>query len=201
MFWEVVSSILNFTPREREVVGIAISSFVMVRAKFCLVIKLKKTRRRWSDLPQCVLDLILKPLTLPDRLRFGSVCRSWRIAQTQHLLPSAPPLPFLILYRNSNREKKKSFVQFLRQQIIQDATADHIRFVFPRLGAFAIPQRDHLLQPLDHQICSHSGGAFRFEPQQFRRLAFLLDPIRSQWHFPRQGLRRWISDMTFRQFG
>lgn len=64
---------------------------------------------RWSDLPQCLLELILKPLTLPDRLRFGSVCRTWLIAQTQYLHPPAPPLPFLTLHRSDKSFELFSF--------------------------------------------------------------------------------------------
>ena len=54
-------------------------------------------RHSWSHLSQCLVELILKPLTLPDRVRFGSVCRSWRRAQLECLHAPAPPLPFLII--------------------------------------------------------------------------------------------------------
>ncbi|RWR80374.1 putative F-box protein [Cinnamomum micranthum f. kanehirae] len=60
----------------------------------------------WSDLLQCLLELILERLILSDRLRFGSVCRCWRTAQVQCLYPPASQIPFLIFRRNSSTEKR-----------------------------------------------------------------------------------------------
>ncbi|KAJ8650829.1 hypothetical protein MRB53_003852 [Persea americana] len=60
----------------------------------------------WSDLPQCLLELILERLILSDRLRFGSVCRSWRIAQVQCLYPPASQIPFPVFRRNSSIERR-----------------------------------------------------------------------------------------------
>lgn len=57
----------------------------------------KKRKASWSYLPQSLLELILKRLTLPDYLRFGCVCRLWRTAQTKCVYPRATQLPFLLL--------------------------------------------------------------------------------------------------------
>ncbi|RWR81482.1 F-box domain-containing protein/DUF295 domain-containing protein [Cinnamomum micranthum f. kanehirae] len=54
----------------------------------------------WSDLPQCLLELILQRLSMPDRLLFGSVCRSWCIAKRQCRV-----LPFIIFYRFVTRKE------------------------------------------------------------------------------------------------
>ncbi|XXG42951.1 hypothetical protein AAC387_Pa01g3100 [Persea americana] len=61
-----------------------------------------KEKSSWSNLPQCLLELILERLILPDRFRFGSVCRSWRTAQAQSLHLPVSRLPFLVFRRGSS---------------------------------------------------------------------------------------------------
>lgn len=63
----------------------------------------------WSDLPQSILELVLKHLILPDHIRFGSVCCSWRITQKQSLHPPLSQLPFLLLPIDFYRRNIKFF--------------------------------------------------------------------------------------------
>ncbi|KAJ8635614.1 hypothetical protein MRB53_009881 [Persea americana] len=53
----------------------------------------------WSDLPQCLAELILKHLSVPNCLSFGSVCRSWSLAQRQ--CPHRLEPPFIVFYRSA----------------------------------------------------------------------------------------------------
>lgn len=75
--------------------------FFFLKTNPCLLIGMKRRRipprHSWSHLSQCLLELILKPLTLSDRVRFCSVCCSWRRAQLECLHAPASPLPFLII--------------------------------------------------------------------------------------------------------
>lgn len=63
----------------------------------CLLFSMEETSS-WSDLPQYLAELILKHLSVPNYLSFGSVCRSWCPAQREcpHLLG---PL-FIVFYSN-----------------------------------------------------------------------------------------------------
>ena len=51
---------------------------------------------RWPALPQCLLEVILKRLTVPRSLCFGSVCRSWCIAQRECCHHRG--FPFIVFY-------------------------------------------------------------------------------------------------------
>ncbi|KAJ8638924.1 hypothetical protein MRB53_015618 [Persea americana] len=68
----------------------------------------------WSDLPQSLLEEIVSRLARRQYLIFGSVCSSWRMAQTQCDYPPAAPLPIIIYYfdekcvRYFSPSKKKS---------------------------------------------------------------------------------------------
>eukprot|EP00268_Persea_americana_P039799 TRINITY_DN3944_c0_g1_i5.p1 TRINITY_DN3944_c0_g1~~TRINITY_DN3944_c0_g1_i5.p1 ORF type:complete len:408 (-),score=48.58 TRINITY_DN3944_c0_g1_i5:528-1751(-) len=73
----------------------------LARKRVCLTMDIKETSS-WSNLPQCLLELILERLILPDRLRFGSVCRSWYTAQAQSLHLPVSRLPFLVFRRGSS---------------------------------------------------------------------------------------------------
>lgn len=64
----------------------------------CLLFAMEETSS-WADLPQCLLDLIMKRLCIPDRLRFGSVCLQWCIAQKQSL----SLLSFIVILRTLSR--------------------------------------------------------------------------------------------------
>lgn len=62
----------------------------------------KKRKASWSYLPQSLLELILKRLTLPDYLRFGCVCRAAFVAcgaqpKQNVFILALPQLPFLLL--------------------------------------------------------------------------------------------------------
>lgn len=113
---------------------------------------MEETTSNWSDFPQPLLELILKPLTLPDHLRFASVCRSWRKAQRETLHHPAPQAPFLIvsgiinniissqLFSLSEKRMEKTPVphRFCPQSIsssggwllLQDFDDTHIKFLF-----------------------------------------------------------------------
>ncbi|KAJ8647142.1 hypothetical protein MRB53_000165 [Persea americana] len=62
----------------------------------------------WSDASQDLLQLILRFLTPLNHLRFGSVCRSWRIAQRECLHPPAQDLPFHIVSRDRDDTPRES---------------------------------------------------------------------------------------------
>lgn len=50
----------------------------------------KKRKASWPYLPQSLLELILKRLTLPDYLRFGCVCRLWRTPKQNVFILALP---------------------------------------------------------------------------------------------------------------
>lgn len=114
---------------------------------------MEETTSNWSDFPQPLLELILKPLTLPDHLRCASVCRSWRKAQRATLHHPAPHAPFLIvrgminniissqLFSLSEKRMEKTPVphRFCPQStisssggwlLLQDSDDTHIKFLF-----------------------------------------------------------------------
>ncbi|RWR81430.1 F-box/kelch-repeat-like protein [Cinnamomum micranthum f. kanehirae] len=136
--------------------------------------KRKRTprRRSWSHLSQCLLKLILKPLTLPDRVRFGSVCRSWRRAQLDCLDAPAPPLPSLIL-----------------SNIIEDEEVSIELFSFSDKRLYKLPQLPaHLLERCASSpqswLLSHSfPGLIFFNP-------FSKECV--QIHLKNYGFRDWL---------
>lgn len=57
-----------------------------------------QVRRPWPDIPDLVLDLISKKLTIADYTMFSGVCRQWRLFSTtakKDFLASHPPLLLL----------------------------------------------------------------------------------------------------------
>ncbi|XXG42949.1 hypothetical protein AAC387_Pa01g3098 [Persea americana] len=76
-----------------------------------------KEKSSWSNLLQCLLELILERLILHDRLRFGSVCHSWRIAQAQCLHPPVSQLPSLVFRRGSSTERSIEFFSLTEKKI------------------------------------------------------------------------------------
>lgn len=74
-------------------------------------------RCSWSDLPHCLLELILECSTLlTDRLRFSFVCRSWHAAwhavQTQW---GRSQLPFFVLCSTINETSIEFFSPLQRR--------------------------------------------------------------------------------------
>ncbi|KAF8395070.1 hypothetical protein HHK36_019010 [Tetracentron sinense] len=70
----------------------------------------------WSELTPELLHLILKRLTLPDYLRFGAVCKSWRSIEIEKAHPPAPQFPWLML-RKSGYNANFSFFSLSEDRI------------------------------------------------------------------------------------
>ncbi|KAJ8647143.1 hypothetical protein MRB53_000166 [Persea americana] len=124
----------------------------------------------WSDLSQPLLELILKLLTPLDHLRFGSVCRSWRIAQRGY---PAQDLPFHIVSRDLDyihipRESIELY-SFSEKKIYKKSL--HRRFLF----AYSIPYS--------------RGWLLLYDPDQDEE--FLLNPFITDGciDVPKQGRR------------
>lgn len=113
----------------------------------------------WSDLLQCLLELILERLILSDRLRFGSVCRSWRTAQVQCLYPPASQIPFLVFRRNSSTEKSIEFFSLSEKRI------------------YEVPMPDSGTPMRSIRCVSSSHGWLLFRTLDGKKSGFLFNPF------------------------
>lgn len=122
--------------------------------------KRAETSSNWSDLPQYILELILRYLIVPDRLRFGSVCHPWCIAQTkcQCLLPQLPLL-FISIISGDTRKgafHSYSFYSLTERKILRvpmPYLKDFCTCVSSSHGWLLFQSNDDLLVSLENAEC------------------------------------------------